>query len=414
MSNKISVDPNSLDELANQIVYKMSDIDDEAKRLHMDLANLIMSVPPEYSHCFYQVGDPWGTGNALVNRLSEMEQDVRMTANKFAERDDLLGRLFNMHEKYGTMVAMGGLVSRQLTYYGLGFTQFAKNADEIYSFRHMSALSQFSEVVDGSKYKRVAKGLVSLTFLSGKYKNTPFADLVHKKYAKYLPGDVVNFTNSSKRVVEGLVNGSVNSSMAKDLGKTALKFGRTNVASTLIVTGAMEIGGMGLKISENYSKYSGMPDVLKRENAKAVGNAVNNTVAISAGSLGGAVVGGAIGSMVGPVGTVVGAAAGSFVGGLVGEHVAKFTAGFAEKVAIKLETPIQFGLDLAKGGFEQAGKAIEGINNMKDYANKHIKEAIADPAGKVKDIGNGLSKAKDTANSLIEGATGFLKNKFSF
>ncbi|MGG4489570.1 hypothetical protein [Metabacillus idriensis] len=414
MSGKISVDPNNLDELANQFVFKLNDIEEESKRLHLELANLIMSAPPEYSHCFYSVGDSWGTGQALANRLSELEQDVRMTANKFAERDDLLGRLFNIHEKYGTMAAMGGLVSRQLAYYGLGFTQFAKNADEIYSFRHMSALSKFSEVVDGSKYKRAAKGLVSLTFLSGKYKDTPFADLIHKKYSKYLPGDVVDFTSSTRGVWGGMIKNNVTSTMWKNLGKNALKFGKTNAVSALVVTGAMETVGMGLKISENYTKYGDMPDVLKRENAKAVGKAVNNTVAISAGSIGGAVIGGAIGSALGPVGTVAGAAAGSFVGGLVGEQFGKFTAGFAEKAAIALETPIQGTIDLARGGFEQAGKAVEGLNKVKDAANEQIKEAIDDPIGKVKDIGEGLSKAKDTADSLIDGAKSLIGKKFSW
>ncbi|UOK58370.1 hypothetical protein MGI18_03445 [Bacillus sp. OVS6] len=45
MSGKISVDPNRLDELANQFVFKLNDIEEESKRLHIELANLILSAP---------------------------------------------------------------------------------------------------------------------------------------------------------------------------------------------------------------------------------------------------------------------------------------------------------------------------------------------------------------------------------
>ncbi|KEZ48154.1 hypothetical protein [Metabacillus indicus] len=404
MSSKISVDPNKLDELSNELVFKLTDIDEESKQLHRSLASLILSAPPEYAHCFYSVGDPWHTGQALSDRLSEIEQDVRMTANKFAEKDDLLGRMYNIHNKYGTMVAMGGLVSRQLAYYGLGVTQFAKNVDGAYSFRHLSTLGKLSDVVDASKYKRFAKGLLSPTFIFNKYKDTPFADLVHKKYAKYLPGDVVNYSNSSKALWGDLSRGQVKSSVLKNFGDDLVKFGKTNVVSTLVITGATETVGMGLKISENYAKYGNMPDVLKRENAKAVGNAVNKTVFVSGGAIGGAVVGGAIGSLAGPVGTVVGASVGSFVGGLAGEQVAKMTAGFAEKAAIVFETPIQATLDFGKSGIEAAGQAVEGFNKLKDKANEQIKETLNNPIEKVKEIGEGLSKAKDTASSLLKGA----------
>lgn len=414
MANKISVDPDKLDQLANSFVHTLSDIEEEYKRLHIELANLIMSAPSEYSYCFYGVGDPWNTGKALVSHLIDMEQDVRNTGNKFAEADNLIGQLYKLHEKYGALTAMGALVGRQATYYGLGLTQFVKNADYSYSFRHMKALQTLSDVIDDSKYRKVARGFLKVSFLSPRYNSSSFADLVHKKYAKYLPDDVVNYTNDAKTFVKGLKNNTLNASKVSSFAKSGFKFAKTNALTTVAITGAMEIGGMGLKISENYAKYGNDPDVLKRENAKAVGNAVNNTVAISGGAIAGAVVGGAVLSVFGPVGTVVGASVGSFVGGLVGEKVAKFTAGFSEKAAMVFDDQIQGGINVFKSGFEKAGKAVDSFNTGVDFANKQIKETFADPVGKIKDISKGFSKAKETAESLVSGAENFLKGKFSF
>lgn len=415
MGNDISVNPDRLEDLANDLVTRLSRIEDEYRNLHMELADLINSAPPEYRHCFYHVGDPWSTGNQLTGQLSEMEIDLRMVANKFAEADNLVGKLYKLYEQYGAVTALGTLMTKQLAFYGLGFTQFAKNAEGVFTYKHMAALQKVTDKIDETKKLRtMTKAFLSPFYLRSKYKDVPLADLVHKKVAKYLPDDVVKFTESSNTLYRKTLLRTVDSTDFKSFVKTGAKFAKTNAASTVLLTGIMEAGGMGLKISENYSKYGDNPDVLKRENAKAVGNAVNKTLAISGGAIAGAAIGGALGSMVGPVGTVVGAAAGSFVGGLVGEKAAELTAGFAEKVSILLKEPIHFGVEKFKSGFEKAGKAIDVANKGIDIVNNQIKETIEDPVGKIKDIGKGLSKAKETAGSLIEGAKGFLDKKLSF
>ncbi|WP_282142501.1 WXG100 family type VII secretion target [Cytobacillus oceanisediminis] len=415
MGNDISVNPDRLEDLANDLVTRLSRIEDEYRNLHMELADLINSAPPEYRHCFYHVGDPWSTGNQLTGQLSEMEIDLRMVANKFAEADNLVGKLYKLYEQYGAVTALGTLMTKQLAFYGLGFTQFAKNAEGVFTYKHMAALQKVTDKIDETKKLRtMTKAFLSPFYLRSKYKDVPLADLVHKKVAKYLPDDVVKFTESSNTLYRKTLLRTVDSTDFKSFVKTGAKFAKTNAASTVLLTGIMEAGGMGLKISENYSKYGDNPDVLKRENAKAVGNAVNKTLAISGGAIAGAAIGGALGSMVGPVGTVVGAAAGSFVGGLVGEKTAELTAGFAEKVSILLKEPIHFGVEKFKSGFEKAGKAIDVANKGIDIVNNQIKETIEDPVGKIKDIGKGLSKAKETAGSLIEGAKGFLDKKLSF
>ncbi|WP_226670460.1 glycine zipper domain-containing protein [Metabacillus litoralis] len=414
MGNKISVDPNRLEDLANEFVVHLTNIEEEYKSLHMELVNLISSAPAEYRHCFYQVGDPWGTGNRLTDLLSEMEIDLRMTANKFAEADNLVGKLYKLYEKYGALTSMSALVTKQLTFYGLGFTQFAKNADGAFTYKHMGALHQLSDTIDNSKFRNISRAYLNPTFLMKKYRDVPFADLVNRKVANYLPDDVVKFTDSSRSLFRGMTNNSIDSAKFKSFVQTGTKFAKTNAVSAVLVTGAMEVGGMGLKISENYAKYGNNPEVLKRENAKAVGNAVNKTIAVSGGSIAGAVVGGALGSLVGPVGTVVGAAAGSFVGGLVGEQAAKLTAGLAEKAALAFKEPIHDGLEMIRGGLEKVGTVVEGVNKGVDFVNNQIKDTIADPIGKIKELGKGVSKAKETANSLFDGAKNYLEDKLSF
>ncbi|UAC48457.1 hypothetical protein K6959_00050 [Bacillus aquiflavi] len=409
MGNQISVDPDRLEDLANEFVLCLAKIEEEFKRLHLDLANLRLSAPPEYSHCFNDVGDPWGTGNQLADLLSEMEIDIRKTANEFAEADNLVGKLYNLYDKYGALTALGGLTTRQLAYYGIGFTQFTKNADGLFTFKHMGALNQLSDFVENSKYRGFARAFVKpslvLKWVQNKYKDVPFSDLVHKKFAEYLPDDVAKFTNSSRALFDAVTDlNTLDSATFKSFLKTGSKFARSNVVTTLVATGAVETCGMGLKISENYAKYGNNIEVLKRENAKAVGNAVNNTVAITGGSVVGAFIGGALGSTFGPVGTVVGATGGAFVGGIVGEQVAKLTAGISEKVALAFKEPIHQGVELVKDGFKTAGKVVEGVSKGVDFVNEQIKSTIADPAGKVKE---GLSKAKKTASSLIDGAKDF-------
>lgn len=415
MGNDISVNPDRLEDLANDLVTRLSRIEDEYRNLHMELADLINSAPAEYRHCFYHVGDPWGTGNQLVGQLSEMEIDLRMVANKFADADNLVGKLYKLYEQYGAVTALGALMTKQLAFYGLGFTQFIKDADGVFTYKHMAALQKVTDKIDESKkLGTMARAFLGPLYLRSKYKDVPLADLIHRKIAKYLPDDVAKFAGSSRAFFDEIKYKTFNPTTFKSFVSTGAKFAKTNALSTVVLTGAMEVGGMGLKISENYAKYGNNPDVLKRENAKAIGNAVNNTVAISGGAITGAVIGGALGSLVGPVGTVVGAAAGSFVGGIIGEKAAKLTAGIAEKGAILIKEPLHHGVEFFKGGFEKAGKAVEAANKGIDIVNKQIKETMSDPVGKIKDIGKGLSKAKETAGSLLDGAKGFLDKKLSF
>jgi len=412
MSKQISLNPDEMENLANGFVHKISDLEFDYKDLHLKLADLIMSAPYEYTHCFSNVGDTWQTGSALVNRLSEMEQDIRNTAEKFVERDDYIGKMYNLYDKYGTLTAMGALVSNQAFYYGMGLTNFLKKADGVsFRYRHSTELMKISRYVDGYQYRNVIRGYISPTsFFRKELRDASFADLLHKRYAKYLPQEVIGHHNSSRNLKSALEMGRLTKTDVMDFLSTGKKIARANAGLTFLVTGAVETVGMGLKISDNYAKYGNDPAVLKRENAKAVGNAVNKTVMVGTFSVGGAVIGGTLLSVAGPMGTVVGGAIGSAVGGFVGEYLAKYTAGFAERTAIKFQDSINSGLNSLKGLATTAGEVKEKFDTVKDKVNEEIKETLKNPLGKA---GEFKDKAKETANSLLDEAKDFMGLKFS-
>ncbi|PRR95526.1 hypothetical protein C6W24_16540 [Bacillus atrophaeus] len=406
MSGKIAVDPDKLEHLANDFVTELKDMENKYKDLHLELAQLILQCDPQYSSCFFGVGDAWGSGSALVSKLSDHEIFIRKTSDQFVEKDDMLRKLYNVYDKYGTMASLSALMITQGKYYGLGLTTFVKQSSGLHTAQHSKLLLDISRTVDSSRYQKAARVLLNPKYLYKKT-NKPFADLVHKKFTKFFPQDAVNFSNSVRSYTKGLADEAGVRSTLKDVGKTGLKFAKGNMITAGIITGATETVGAGLKIADNYARYENNPEVLKRENAKAVGKAVNDTVFITGGSTVGAVVGGAIGSLAGPAGTVVLGAAGSFVGGVAGEKIAKFTAGFAEKAAVKLKDPIHKVIDTGRKGWETAGKAVKLVNDGIETANRTIHKGI-DSAKK------GADKAKETAGSLLNGASHFLRDKLSF
>lgn len=250
-----------------------------------------------------------------------------------------------------------------------------KQPSGLHTAQHSKLLLDISRAVDSSRYQKAARVLLNPKYLLKKT-NRPFSDLVHKKFTKYFPQDTVDFSNSVRSYTKGFLNEAGVRSTLKDVGKTGLRFAKGNAITATLITGATETFGAGVKIAENYAKYQDKPEVLKRENAKAVGNAVNNTIFVAGGATAGAVIGGAIGSFAGPVGTVLLGAAGSYIGGVVGEQIAKYTAGFAEKAALKLKEPIHAVVDTAKKGLESAGKVVKSVNDGIDAANKSIHKGI--------------------------------------
>ncbi|WP_110926233.1 glycine zipper domain-containing protein [Bacillus massiliglaciei] len=397
---KISIDPDKLEGLANGLVTEMASIEETWHNLEIELYQLQAGCEPEYSYCLSGIGDNWSPGRNLLDELSNAEIYIRDTASKFADQDNYIQKLYNLHSQYGTMTALGGTLATQGVYYLMGLTRFSQGADGRYVLTHNPLLQKVGDMVDNSRFRGPIRTFISPTsrFTSSRLK--PTADLIHKKYTKFLPTDAVDLANNVQGFKHQFRNPAAPKVSFKEVVRAGGKLARGNAIVTGLVTAGSEAFGAGLKISDNYAKYGDNPAVLKRENAKAVGNAVNNTVAITAGSTAGAILGGTIGSLAGPVGTVIGATVGSFVGGLVGEQAAKLTSGLAQKAAIAMKEPINAGINLFREGFQKAGKIVGPVNDGIDAVNKEIKK--------------GFNKVKDTAGSLMNGAKSFFGKKLSF
>ncbi|MFS0653904.1 DUF6861 domain-containing protein [Bacillus sp. 179-C3.3 HS] len=397
MANSIAVNPDQLTGLANDFVGELSAIETKHHELQRELDTLILGCDPRYRSCFSGVGDAWSAGNALISKLSSDDIAIRHAVDKMVEADDVLRKMYRIYDQYGTLTSLTGIMMMQAKYYGLGMTTFIKENGR-YAAQHSKLLIDVTSRVEGTRFDRAARIWLSKKELL-KRSNWSMADLVHKKFTKFFPDDTVAFTNSVRDFTKGRINWKDTAGL-KSVLRTGSKFAKGNAFIATVVTGATETVGCGLKIAENYAEFGDQPEVLKRENAKAVGNAVNNTVFIAGGSVAGAVVGGALGSFAGPIGTVVGGTIGSVVGGFIGEKVAKFTSGFAEKVAVKLKDPIHAVVDHGKKAFELAGQGVKAVNDTIHQANQAIHK--------------GIEKTKETANSLIKGAGDFLKGAFSF
>ncbi|WLR41453.1 hypothetical protein LC087_11145 [Bacillus carboniphilus] len=268
----ISVNPQELEDLANRLVTVITNIENDSNDLKDQLEGLKNSVPYEYRRCFYGVGHPGGTANSLLEILDDMDDALRRTASKMEEEDDKLSKLLKLHDQYGTLTALGALAGKQSLYYLTKLSSFSKAADGTYSFKHAKVLKDLAEVVDGSDKRRIFQWLLDSKYLLKKeFRDAPFSDLVHKRFSTYLPDELVNFTNSTNLLRDNILLKSVSSSQVKEFLKNGTKFGKANAVSTVLLTGASETFGMTLSIADNYAKYGDNIDVLKRENAKAVG-----------------------------------------------------------------------------------------------------------------------------------------------
>ncbi len=92
MSGNIAVDPDKLEQLANDVVTELTDMENKYKDLHVELGQMILQCDPRYSSCFSGVGDAWSSGKALVTKLSDNEIFIRKTGDKFVEQDDIFAK----------------------------------------------------------------------------------------------------------------------------------------------------------------------------------------------------------------------------------------------------------------------------------------------------------------------------------
>ncbi|MBM7618453.1 hypothetical protein JOC95_000295 [Bacillus tianshenii] len=232
--------------------------------------------------------------------------------------------------------------------------------------------------VGNSKLNFLAKMMVS-PYYAIKYANKSLGEVIYKKFTKYLPDDITKMTNSVRdfrhaisdaRTLKDAANAV--KANAGSLGSAALKIGKANAVTAFALTGIVEGVGAGIKITENYSKYSGDIETLKTENAKVVGEAVYKTAVIGTTSVTGAVLLGAVGSLAGPGGTVVGAAVGGYLGSVVGEKLTQHTPGWVTDASVHFKDGIFKGTEAVAEG---VSKVQEGFSEVKKNASNLLENS---------------------------------------
>jgi outer membrane lipoprotein SlyB len=201
----------------------------------------------------------------------------------------------------------------------------------------------------------------------------PLAELLYKKMTSYYPKDMVNLSNSVSTLLKDAKVTTMMDAVKSNAGsvlKSGWKLARANAVLATVITAGVETVGAGVKITENYSLYSG--EKLKEENAKVVGRAVVKTTTVTVGSVGGAVVGGIIGSIGGPVGTAIGATVGGYLGSMLGDKVASMTSAWTDKQSVRFKDTIHKGTEAVASGVrnvkESFVNAKEAISDVKSHA----------------------------------------------
>lgn len=332
-----------------------------------------------------------------LTQYQQAERSVNQKANQLVNGQNIITNLLNQHAASNTYELYNNTVGRfQDILMGMQYAGSAgimhllgwryQRLNGLYQFKLLDdvkygklklPIGKFIDYAENSKFNFLARMMAYPNpIMLARYKNKSIAELLYKRFSKQFPADISKLTNSVNKLRTDIAGadtfknavGAVKSG-AGDLLKTSLKVGKANALTALFITGATETVGAGIKISENYSKYSGDVETLKTENAKAVGQAVNKTLVVSGTSIAGAAIGGAIGTALGgPVGTVIGATAGGIVGSWAGDKIAEFTAKPFESAAVHFKDNIYNAteaisekVDAVKNGFEDVKNTASNL-----------------------------------------------------
>ncbi|SFF06407.1 hypothetical protein SAMN05428981_1149 [Bacillus sp. OV194] len=395
---KISIQPDKLYKMSDDMVKEIMNLEKIMNDLNKKMSDVVNSLSqgPHYSPEYYTAMHGAFMHHAqskylvgqLKDEISEAEIYSRNTAEKFEEEDSLFNKLFSWH------ATLTGLAQARISpayaalFHLAGLTSFVKEGGK-WGVRYNPLVADLLDSLDRSKFRNAARMLLTKPNALWKYKDKSLKELLYKKYTKFFPDDITDFTNGVKKMKDTVAGaedlkgawGAVKNG-AGDLLHASKGFAKANAVTAVLVTAGSEAVGLGFNIVDNYKKYGNNQAVLERENAKAVGNAVNNTIVVGGASALGGIAGGAVGSVFGPVGTVAGAAIGGYIGSKVGEKIAPFTAGLAEDAALAFKKP---------------------INSVINTAGDALKAA-----------GSGLNKVEETAGSLLKSGKDFLSGKLSF
>lgn len=232
--------------------------------------------------------------------------------------------------------------------------------------------------IENSKLNALARVMVS-PYYALRYRTSSLAEIIYKKSTRQLPRDIAKMANSVETIRDTMRTAGSATDMfqaiksgAGQMGSAALKIGKSSGVTALVVTGIVEGIGATIKITENYSKYSGDVSKLKEENAKVIGDAAYKTAAVSVGAMGGAMLGGALGSVGGPIGTVVGATVGGYVGSVIGDKLSKNTPAWVSNTAQKFKDEIFKGTEKVA---EKVKEVKQGFNNVKENASNLLENS---------------------------------------
>ncbi|MED0737277.1 glycine zipper domain-containing protein [Aneurinibacillus thermoaerophilus] len=405
MANEISMDINKGRTMADDFVREISVLENLTNELNEQMQQLLSDISygdPRYINCITGVvanDFTKGSGERLINQLSENEIYIRSTVDRLEEEDNVIGNLFELHGYWNGVLQAAGHSLFGVAFALTGLTRF-EFANGAWRVRYLSRYAHLTRAIDNSKLRTVARYLLGPKYLV-RYMDKPLRQVMYRAGVGFFPGHVASFDSGLARLREAARNadtfkgafGAVKSH-AGDLLKASKGFLKTNFVTAFIASGVEESIGLGMNILNNYKEYGNNEAVLKRENAKAVGRAVYNTGVKTATAGVGGVIGGAIGSMLLPgVGTVVGAAAGGFIGSIVGDKIAKHTPAWVDEAALHFKDEIHAGIEKVGDGLRAVGKGMK-------KAEEGIKA--------------GFKEVKDTADQLLKNAGEFFSKKFSF
>lgn len=354
---------------------RLQNVTTSLQKLETDLQRLQTFV--QFSVTKYEAADRYAAStedNSLLKQLLINEVPSRLYELYHATIGNYTGLIAGI-----TKVGSAGL----LHLLGIGLYSngvYAKNV--IYGRLTIPTATILERISKNRWANPIARFLVNKWTII-RHKDKTLADLIYRRFAGQYASYTLNFAKSARTTFSSIGSalkqrsGTALSNAIKTHGgtfaKNALRLGRSNFYTGVIITGAVETIGAGIKIAENYAKYEGDIATLKRENAKVVGEAVYNTAVTSVTIAGGAVIGGAIGSLLGPAGTYIGATAGAFVGGLIGDFIVKHTPGakkFVQNIAVKFEDQIYKGTEAIANTFK---KAKNGLKNVANHVSSFFK-----------------------------------------
>ncbi|WNF23461.1 hypothetical protein [Mesobacillus jeotgali] len=371
-----SVDPRILGRNGISGQFRRASASSNRIEMHMkQLKSFTIQSADRYANSENRVNRQADAVNKAIE-AARKQIDGRFASDLYETYNNTIGRLEDI--LHGLQYSAGAGIMHLLGFRfkrGKDLKHIFHVLDELKFGKFNIPMSKYISMIEGSRVNNfLAKMMIkpsSVIFKSG----AKFSEVLYKRVANFYPDDLVSLTDSMADLRKSLAHsGTFRAGMdaVKSHAGTVLKSGwklaRGNALLAGVITAGSEAIGAGIKITENYSIYSGNTEKLKEENAKVVGRAVFKTGVVTATSLGGAVIGGAALSFLGPPGTMIGATLGGIAGSWVGDKIAGFTPlqNVVDKVSVNFKDSIYKGTEAIASG---VSKVKDGFNSVKSHAS---------------------------------------------